>query len=306
MHSKTIQNKNKKFEKKKKNSKKKKIKRGGANGANNAQLATLMSNLNLTIDQARAMCEIPRTDIYSPNDEPGGGGPGGGVRSREPEEGARGPGGGGPGGGVREGSSSVTIPDDHKMLPYVDVKTELLSTFKMDFDKRQAIFNFDITKKKKKVPSDKDCVIIALDLLGLISPKTADLMRIVAIGLTGLSAIQIVKIMEITTDYKHRLHIFFKYHLFWEILLQLTTEENKALFCAITRTNGSRHAFIVVHFDKRIYVVDPSMLSDATEITILEDSCPSHTQGITEWYVLFRSEYKLTDEQKKQTGFINL
>lgn len=271
--------------------KSKKIKRGGANTTRNAQIATLMGE-GLAFDEARAICENerPRPDIYSPNVEPGGG------ESR----------GGEPGGGVREGSSSVIIPDHHKSLRYVDVKTELLATFKMDNKKKDDIFrNFQEKIKQKKVPSNKDCVIIALDLLGLISHKTADLMRIISIDLAGISAPQIVKIMEITTDYKHTLNVFFMYKPFWEILSQLTLVENMALFCAITRIDGSKHAFIVVHFNQKIYVVDPSMLSEATELTDSGHECPSHTQGITEWYVLFRSEYKLTDDQKRQTGFIN-
>jgi hypothetical protein len=185
-----------------------------------------------------------------------------------------------------------TVPQS--FLAYEQVETPFMAAFPMSDSQLDGF--------KRHVPHSSDCVINAMQLLGLIDERTGDLMRITAITLKGLSKEQIEKLMERTTGYKYDYRSSSSYQDFFAAATQL--EAGRAIFCGIKRSNGTSHAFIIGRgLNGTLYFIDPQI---PIICDINDPSCSAHIrENVTEWFILFRSDQELSRVQLEQAGFLN-
>ena len=114
-----------------------------------------------------------------------------------------------------------------------------------------------IRKFRRWVKKPRDCVINAMELLGILDQQNADIARIL-IGDTGAQIKQIEDIFTIVEP-AHNWN-FYKFSNV-QTLAQFTTNELKpqnAIFCGYTGNEG--HVFLIAKgIDNKVYYIDPQV-----------------------------------------------
>lgn len=249
---------------------------------------------------ARATDTRPSTPVRRPVRESGGGGGGGGeapptysppARTKRTSSGTRTP--------TEPASADAATAQPGFVVPqsflaYGQVETPFMAAFPMSDSQLDGF--------KRHVPHSSDCVINAMQLLGLIDERTGDLMRITAMPLRGFHQQQIEKLMERTTGYKYDFRSKSSYEDFFAAATQL--EAGRAIFCGIKRSNGPSHVFIIGRgLNRTLYFIDPQI---PIICDINDPSCSIHIrENVTEWFILFRSDQELSRVQLEQAGFLN-
>jgi hypothetical protein len=240
---------------------------------------------------ARATDTRPSTPVRTLVRESGGGGEAPPARSKRTSSGTR---------TTTEPASAdaataqpgFVVPQS--FLAYGQVETPFMAAFPMSDSQLDGF--------KRHVHNSSDCVINAMQLLGLIDERTGDLMRITAMPLSGFHQQQIEKLMERTTSYKYDFRSSSSYQEFLTAITQL--EASRAIFCGIKRSNGTSHAFIIGRgVNGTLYFIDPQIpiICDITD-----PACSIHIrENVTEWFILFRSDKELSGVQLEQAGFLN-
>jgi len=197
-----------------------------------------------------------------------------------------------PASAVAVAEPGFTVPQS--FLSYEQVETPFMAAFPMSDSQLDGF--------KRHVAHSSDCVINAMQLLGLIDERTGDLMRITAMPLSGFHQQQIEKLMERTTGYKYDYRSSSSYQDFYAAATQL--EAGRAIFCGIKRSNGTSHAFIIGRgLNGTLYFIDPQI---PIICDINDPSCSAHIrENVTEWFILFRSDQELSRVQLEQAGFLN-
>jgi len=246
---------------------------------------------------ATATDSRPSTPVRSLVRETGGGGGGEAPPSYEPPARTKRTSSGArtttePASAVAVAQPGSTVPQS--FLPYEQVETPFMAAFSMSDSQLDGF--------KRHVAHSSDCVINAMQLLGLIDERTGDLMRITAMPLSGFHQQQIEKLMERTTGYKYDFRSSSSYREFLTAVTQL--EADRAIFCGIKRSNGTSHAFIIGRGrNGTLYFIDPQI---PIICDINDPACSRHIrENVTEWFILFRSDQELSRVQLEQAGFLN-
>lgn len=118
----------------------------------------------------------------------------------------------------------------------------------------------DLKKFIRKLPADKDCVINAIQLIGLIDARTADLMRIL-VGNKGIDKDEIEKIFKwVIPEYYWEfsyLPINHKNKEFIEVIFKDIPSKH-IIFCGVTFNNGNNHVIIIGKTkDNQLVSIDP-------------------------------------------------
>lgn len=118
----------------------------------------------------------------------------------------------------------------------------------LSFDEEYQIPTWDISSTnlyriRTNVSKPRDCVINALETLGLIDNRTADFMRIM-VGNIGLTGEQVEDIL----NYEYKGHNFVFYETSIEYLSMFSANylrPNSVMFCGIEYEDGGKHAFVI-------------------------------------------------------------
>lgn len=102
----------------------------------------------------------------------------------------------------------------------------------------------EFSKFKRRILKPRDCVINALQILGLVEDRTADIMRIM-VGDTGINATQIEEIFEFT--YPNRKFKFKQHNTFslMTILDNMPYDNPSVVFAGVEYQGGGGHVFII-------------------------------------------------------------
>lgn len=102
----------------------------------------------------------------------------------------------------------------------------------------------EFAKFKRRILKPKDCVINALQVLGLVEERTAELMRIM-VGDTGINATQIEAVFEFT--YPNQKFKFKEQNAFslMTILDGMPYDNPSVVFAGVVYQGGDGHVFII-------------------------------------------------------------
>jgi hypothetical protein len=102
----------------------------------------------------------------------------------------------------------------------------------------------EFAKFKRRILKPKDCVINALQVLGLIEERSAEIMRIM-VGDSGISANQIEEIFEFT--YPNQKFKFKEQSVLnlWNILDLMPYDNPSVVFAGVEYKGGGGHVFII-------------------------------------------------------------
>jgi hypothetical protein len=170
-----------------------------------------------------------------------------------------------------------------------------------------ATFPFDDTNLDnfmREVERPMDCVINALELLGLLDHDAALLMRLSCVGTQGLQIDQIEKMINyMSYRTESNVMIFMEFPTWGDFTTQLShaIEPNIACFCGITRNDGSSHVFLIAgQPDYGLVLLDPQMDAHCG-LQGEDDDCLSLVRDdIASWYILCRSNLPLNSEIMNQ------
>ena len=183
---------------------------------------------------------------------------------------------------------------DERAIDVKNARTLKLSTFTIE--------DANIEKFRRIASRSNDCVINAMQIIGMISVKEAALLRIVG-GDTGLTPIVITKMFTLYIPKK----FLFKemdFQLFQQNINQI--ELGQVVFAGysqVTQGKTFNHVFLIgKNRNNKIYLVDPQLPEQFTFCDLSSPECFSVISGKNKYYLLFNNTYKLT--QKEQTDIV--
>jgi len=134
--------------------------------------------------------------------------------------------------------------------------------------------------------SPMDCVISALQYIGVLDSDAGNIMRITTVGSVGITQEQIEMIFAI----KYRCNFNFKgftdFNEFARIIVTLPI--GNILFAGYKTLTNVKHVFIFVNLDGRIFYMDPQTINCDISDSI-NCAMPYIIEGKNEWYLLHQS-----------------
>ena len=162
----------------------------------------------------------------------------------------------------------------------------ILSQFKISDEN---IMNF-----KRHIQSPMDCVINALQLMGVLDTLSSNILRISCVGSRGFEKEQIEKIFTLYTGVNFEFKSTKNFDEF------ANTIETQLLPGNVVFAGYTGHVFIIgKYLDGRLVYIDPQ-LNTICDINICQDMLKN---GGKEYFILFNSEEKLTSTQLEYLGF---
>jgi hypothetical protein len=163
----------------------------------------------------------------------------------------------------------------------------ILSQFKISDDN---IMNF-----RRHIKSPMDCVINALQLMGILDTTSSNVFRISCVGTNGFTKEQIEKIFILYIGLNFEFKSTKDFNEF------ATTIETKLLPGNVVFAGYSGHVFLLGRYlDGRIVYIDPQ-LNIICDILKCQEIIKN---GGKEYFILFNSEEKLVNQQLEHLGFI--
>ena len=147
-------------------------------------------------------------------------------------------------------------------------------------------FSYDKIREFKRIVKKKDCVINAIQLLGIADVNSANIMRIM-VGGVGLSIKQIEDIFEVVKEsYKWGFKEINIETLSYIVSNKMTPMS--AIFCGYKRKNG--HVFLIVKgYNNEILYIDPQL---GYPCSLLTDTCFNMIKDMDSYYVLVYEKKK--------------
>lgn len=156
--------------------------------------------------------------------------------------------------------------------------------------------------------SPMDCVISALQIIGILDCFTANLLRITQIGRVGVSLDEIEKIFALRynklfnfkrTPDVNEFASFIRNHVI----------HGSVAFCGYEKPDGTRHVFLIGKSnDGQLVLMDPQHPTQQNTWCIIDDTnvCfAPYMEDISTYYLLFNYMDDLTEAQQVQLGFID-
>ena len=180
-------------------------------------------------------------------------------------------------------------------------KTQLLKTvrIKNSFPECNTLSQFKISDEnimnfKRYIKSPMDCVINALQLMGILDIVTSNMLRISCVGTNGFEKDQIEKIFILYVG------VNFEFKSTKDFNEFANTIENKLLPGHVVFAGYTGHVFILGrHLDGKIMYIDPQ-IDTICYINTCQDLIRN---GGKEYFILFNSEEKLTNTHLEYLGF---
>ena len=164
--------------------------------------------------------------------------------------------------------------------------TDSLSSFAFS---QTIIANF-----RRRFATPMDCVITALQMIGLVNRFTAEIMRISCMGKLGISTETIENIFIIAFKRNFNFMKISSYEMF---LRELTSrlQCNNVAFCGYKNPDNSNHVFLICREAcGNLTLIDGTI---ATNCQLSSPLCSSLLTGKINYYILYNSQTSLTDGQ---------
>ena len=150
------------------------------------------------------------------------------------------------------------------------------------------INDVQIQSFRRNVLSPKDCVINALQLIGMLDIYTANLLRITLVGQFGIDQSQIEQI----------------FILYYGYTFISCLQVGHVAFAGYQDVNGAKHVFLIGRkTDGHVYYIDPQI----NQICNLSDpQCLQYIANKQFFFLLKNNQTKLTDAEFRSKGFVNV
>jgi len=162
------------------------------------------------------------------------------------------------------------------------------------------ISNATLTGFKRIKDSPMDCAINALQIMGVITPKVGNLLRVTSIGkVYGLTESEIAKIFILHDGYNY---LFAATSSFDEFAAKIkeTLEHGHVCFAGYTHPEGGGHVIVIGRqLDGKIVLIDPQQ---DLYCELEKAACAAYISGKSSYHLLFRSTEKLSAEQLATLG----
>ena len=148
-------------------------------------------------------------------------------------------------------------------------------------------------------PIPGDCVISALQLVGVIDAQAADIMRIATIaGSTWNDPEQIELVFVYRTMRNFLYSESDNYHQFVDII-QRELPRGSVVFAGYEAQNGQRHAFLIGRqLDGQIVYIDPQ--TNPSFCPLSDPRCSRFVEGRRSWQLLFYNPTQLSQAQGRR------
>lgn len=136
---------------------------------------------------------------------------------------------------LRQRQAGVVDDDLIKLLENTSLESNIVPSFNTTGE--------ILTKVRTNIAKPRDCVINALEAIGIVDNRVADFMRIM-VGDTGLMTEQV----EAIFDYEYKAFKFVFYETSIEYLNYYVTNEMSnvsVIFCGIEYPTGEKHVFLI-------------------------------------------------------------
>lgn len=155
---------------------------------------------------------------------------------------------------------------------------------------------------RRNVLSPKDCVINALQLIGMLDIYTANLLRITLVGQLGIDQSQIEKIFILYYGYSFK---FDPISSFQDVSNTISClQVGHVAFAGYQDVNGAKHVYLIGRkTDGNFYYIDPQI----NQICNLADpQCLQYIANKQFYFLLKNNQTKLTDAEFRSKGFVNV
>jgi hypothetical protein len=164
------------------------------------------------------------------------------------------------------------------------------------------INDVQIQSFRRNVLSPKDCVINALQLIGMLDIYTANLLRITLVGQFGIDQSQIEQIFILYYGYTFK---FDPITSFQDVSNTISClQVGHVAFAGYQDVNGAKHVFLIGRkTDGHVYYIDPQI----NQICNLSDpQCLQYIANKQFFFLLKNNQTKLTDAEFRSKGFVNV
>ena len=188
----------------------------------------------------------------------------------------------------------------NKIKPKTIIKRNLDPTLgDTDFPSYNTLTTFRISDENIRsfnriIMSPMDCFINALQIIGILDQRTADIIRISTSGMVGFNEKQIELIFMYTL--KKNFH-FKKYYLYATWLSEITQNmrPGTCVFAGYRMIDGAGHVFLIARrLDGIIVYIDPQL---NTICDINEQECRANLMNKKFYFLLYNSSRFLTERQ---------
>lgn len=184
----------------------------------------------------------------------------------------------------------------------------------------------DIFKSFKRVTSEMDCVINAMQLIGLIDNFSANILRLTSISkLHGISKDEIEKIFAFKFNRKFAFEPTTNFNTFKDSVLYYLNDalektksgvvpigrsagrmiEGLVAFCGVEYQDNTKHVFLIgINPDKNIFKIDPQVNPPICNLTQDPLCIQSLTNNVKTYYLLYVHPNKLTNQELQQLGIV--
>ena len=155
----------------------------------------------------------------------------------------------------------------------------------------------------RKVISPQDCVINAMQIIGMLDIYTANLLRITLVGQYGIDQPQIEKIFILYYGFTFKFDPVTSFQEFSNDITRCLQVGHVA-FAGYQSVNGTKHVFLIGRkTDGHFYYIDPQI----NQICNLADpQCLHYIAGKSFYYLLKNNQMKLSDDEFRNMGFVNV
>lgn len=169
------------------------------------------------------------------------------------------------------------IYEDQGLPPCTEI-----STFRVTDDQ--------INGFERLINSPMDCVITAMQIIGMLDGKSANIMRVTTLGIHGITKIQIELIFTLFYNKNFDFKQTYDYDEFTRTI-SATLPVGHVVFGGYVG-----HVFILArHLDGSIYYIDPQI---NTYCNVADDQCSAlFTQNQSSWFLMTNSVENLTPVQ---------
>lgn len=146
----------------------------------------------------------------------------------------------------------------------------------------------------RPVITQMDCVINMLEIIGVLDQVTANIIRVTSTGRVGIFGEEIEKIFILKEGHNYS--------------FRQTVLNGGALFEHLNQDHAAicgypGHVFMIAKQGDKLYYIDPQVPFPSTPCDLMNAECLALINRQPHFYVLFRSEERLTPDQLRHIGF---
>lgn len=154
--------------------------------------------------------------------------------------------------------------------------------------------------------SPSDCVISALQIIGILDCFTANLMRITNVSRTGVQLKEIELIFALRYNKKFEFQTTPDFNEFKNFVIDHLMPGH-TVFCGIVREHTSHVFLIGKNLEGQLVLMDPQQPTNNNIWCMMDtqDCFSSYMQGTLSYNLLFNYTNELTEAEQAQLGFID-